>query len=624
MLSAKANQLLHTAVAHHQAGRFAEAERLYAKVCIAAPQSFDAFHLSGWVALQQARPHDAVVRLTHASKLNPRSGLCALRLAHALKKMGRLPEARSAANRAAALEPADADAHFCAGDLAAATESFAAAVPHFRRVTELQPAAPDGWANLGVALAQSGGRAEALRCFGRALSLEPANVQALTGRALVLQETHRTLEAIEAYAAVLQQQPANHQARSGRLLTLHYVDALTREQMFAEHQAFGQVVGPASSGVTFPNSRDPARKLRVAFLSPDLRAHSVAYFLEPLIANLDREQFEALLYHDHAKVDAMSDRLRGYAATWRNFAGQVAATVEASIRSDAPDILIDLAGHTGLNRLPLFARRLAPVQVTYLGYPDTTGVAEIDYRFVDGTTDPQGNADAFATERLVRFARTAWAFAPPVNAPEPSPCPGATGGAVTFGCFNNFAKVTEAMLRNWAAVLEGIPDSRLLLKAGGLETPAEQARVRAEFAAFGIAPQRIEMLGRLPGIAAHLTAYGRVDVALDTFPYNGTTTTCEALWMGVPVVTLAGEHHMSRVGASLLEAVGHPEWIAYNRDEYVRIATRLACDLPRLAAARTDLRGELERSPLLDHLGQAQRFGAALRQCWSKWCRRSA
>jgi predicted O-linked N-acetylglucosamine transferase (SPINDLY family) len=244
----------------------------------------------------------------------------------------------------------------------------------------------------------------------------------------------------------------------------------------------------------------------------------------------------------------------------------------------------------------------------------------MDYRFVDDVTDPADTADAFATETLVRVAPTAWAFAPPNGAPQPVV---PTSSNVTFGCFNNFAKVSDALLKDWADVLNEIPGSRLLLKAKGLESPEEQSRVWAQFAAWRIEATRIEMLGRISGQTEHLSAYARIDVALDTYPYNGTTTTCEALWMGVPVVTLAGEHHMSRVGASLLRAVGHPEWVASTRGDYVRIAAQLARDRPRLDASRATLRNEMQRSPLLDHATQTARFGAALRACWLTWCRRS-
>lgn len=618
MAPAKLIQLLRTGIAHHEARRFAEAEVVYAKARVAAPFNFDVFHLSGWLALQQGRLPDAVRYLERAAKLNPRSGLCALRLADALKKSGRLAEAGVAAGRAVELDPQNPDAHFCLGEVLAATEGFAKAVACFRRVTELQPQAADGWSNLGVSLAQSKARDEALECFDRALAIDPASQQALTGRALVLQQTHRPAEAVEAYGRVLALNPRHYEARSARLLSMHYLDGISREQLFAEHQAFGASLESAAAHSVWPkNPPDPDRRLRVAFLSPDFRAHSIAYFIDPLLTHLDREKFEIVLYHDHAQVDAMSERLRAHASVWRHFAGQPDRVVEAAIRADAPDILIDLAGHTGFNRLPLFAKRLAPVQISYLGYPDTTGVPAMDYRFVDAITDPPGEADAFATEKLVRFAPTAWAYAPPSDAPEVMPPPCAKGGPVTFGCFNNFAKVSDTTLRLWAGALQAVPDSRLLLKADGLETPALQTRLHGRLARAGIDLARVELLGRTPGLAAHLAQYHRVDIALDTFPYHGTTTTCDALWMGVPVVTLVGDRHMSRVGVSLLSSVGHSEWVASSASDLGRKVLKLAGDREHLARLRADLREEVCKSVLCGHAGQAERFGVSLQACWS-------
>jgi predicted O-linked N-acetylglucosamine transferase (SPINDLY family) len=645
---------LQQAVAHHRANRLKEAEMIYQRLRAADPKNFDALHLSGLVAYQQGRHADAVALLTRALKRNPASAVCAMRLGMAntalhdfpvserhlraalkldpslaeawchlsvtLGAQGRLAEARSGYEQAVKLKPDYAEAYDRMGALACQTGGFAAAVPYFRRVTALQPDDPTGWANLGATLAQSGGLEECFPCFDRALALAPTHSLALTARAVALLLTYRLREAVAGYGEVIAIHPQNFEARSGRLLTQHYLDDIDRSALFAEHVAFGAACdGPGQTRL--PNLPEPARRLRVAFLSADLRRHSVAYFLAPLVEHLDPAEFELYLYHDHAQVDDMSARLRARAAVWRNFIGQTLPVIEAAIRADAPDVLIDLAGHTGINRLPLFARRLAPVQITWLGYPDTTGVRAMDYRFVDAITDPVGEAEPFHTERLVRFAPTAWLYQPPLDAPAPAPVPCAAGASVTFGCFNNFAKVSDSTLRGWAQVLASVPHSRLLLKGHGLGEPARAAVLRARLALLGVAQERIELLGRTPGVVEHLALYARVDVALDTFPYHGTTTTCEALWMGVPVVTLAGDRHAARVGVSLLTAIGHPEWIARDWTDYVVIATALANDTTGRAVWRQSLRGELRRSALLDHAGQAVGFGAAVRECWQHWCR---
>jgi len=644
---------LQQAVAHHQANRLKEAEEIYLRVRAADPKNFDALHLSGLIAYQQGRHAVAVSLLSRALKRTSTSAICLMRLGMAytalgefalaerhlraaikldptqpeawanlavtLHGQGRLAEARSGFLQAIKLKPDYAEAHDRLAALTCQTSGFAAAVPYFRRYTELQPADPTGWANLGATLAQSAGLEESFTCFARALALDSKHSLALTARALAWQLTYRLPEAVAGYGVALAVNPQNYEAHSGRLLTQHYLDGVDRSALFAEHLAFG-VACAASVEAKLPNLPEPKRRLRVAFLSADLRRHSVAYFLEPLVAQLNPAEFEICLYHDHTQDDDMSERLRARAAIWRNFIGQSAATIETAIRTDAPDVLIDLAGHTGINRLPLFARRLAPVQITWLGYPDTTGLRAMDYRFVDAITDPVGVAEPFHTEELVRYAPTAWTYQPPHDAPEPAPVPSACGVPVTFGCFNNFAKISDSTLRSWAQILATVPQSRLLLKGHGLDEPALATTLRARLAVLGVEAERIELLGRTASIAEHLSLYARMDVALDTFPYHGTTTTCEALWLGVPVVTLAGDRHAARVGVSLLTAIGRHEWIAQDWADYVAIAVALAKDTPGRVVARQSLRDEMRRSALLDHAGQAARFGAAVRVCWQHWC----
>ncbi len=653
MSPAQLQSLLQQGIAHHRAGRLKEAAALYRRLQAVAPKNFDVLHLSGTVALQQGAHGEAADLLRRALKLDPRSAVCALRLGlaciglgeiaaaerhlrdslerdpllpeawcnHAitLGALGRSSEARAGYERAIKLKPDYAEAHDRLGALVFYTDGFAAAVPHFRRMVDLEPGNATAWSNLGATLGQSTSPEEAFLCFERALALEPAHAQALTARALIWQLTYRVPEALAGYGEVLAKYPRHYEAHSARLLAQHYVDGVDRATLFAEHVAFGRACA-APEIVQWTNLPEPGRRLRVAFLSADLRKHSVAYFLEPLLAHLDPAQFEVYLYHDHPKVDEMSAKLQVHAAQWRNFAGRTGDAVVGEVRSDAPDIVIDLAGHTGVNRLPLLARRLAPVQVTWLGYPDTTGLPAMDYRFVDAITDPVGEAEAFHTEQLVRYSSTAWSYQAPEDTPEPAPPPSSAGAPITFGCFNNFSKVSDSTLRGWARILASAPGSRLLLKGHGLTEPALAAAVRSRLAQLGVGAERVELHGWTPSTAAHLALYARVDVALDTFPYHGTTTTCEALWMGLPVVTLAGGRHASRVGVSLLHAIGRPEWVARDWDEYVAIAVKLAQDPAGLTKVRQSLRAEMLASPLLDHAGQAARFGAALRECWKTWC----
>lgn len=622
MSPAQIQSLLQQAVTHHRAGRLPEAAALYRRLQTVAPRHFDVFNLAGLAAYQQQRLEDALKLLDKAHALNPRHAGCAMHRGLVLLGLRRPAEAETSLRLAVTLDPNSAEAWENLAYGLKMQDRLAEAIACHENVAVLRPDYARGWYNFGLTLSFVGRFGDALHCHDRALAADPNYAPARFGRAQALREHHRVAEAVAEYDAGLALDPAAHEARSHRLLALHYLETITRERLFAEHVAYGRALGRLPERA-LPNAPEPARRLRVAILSPDLREHSCAYFIEPLLRHLDREQFELYLYHDHFREDAVSARLRSLAVVWRNFVGQPGDAVEAAIRADAPDILVDLAGHSGMtHRLLLFARRLAPVQITYLGYPDTTGVPAMDYRFTDAIADPVGEADGFATEQLVRFAPTAWTYAPPPDAPPVHPTPCLERARVTFGCFNTPAKITDSAIALWAQVLAAVPGARLRLKGAGFGDPANRARFAERFAPHGVAAERLEFVERTASTAAHLACYHDIDIALDTAPYNGTTTTCEALWMGVPVISLAGDRHMARVGASLLAAAGHPEWTAASPEDYVARAAELAGDPARLATLRAGLRADLARGPLLDHAGQAGLFGAALRRIWGDWCER--
>ncbi len=620
MFPQQLQQLLQQAVAHHQAGRLEPADALYRRVRAAAPRNFDALHLAGLVAFQQGRNAEACALLGKARRIDPRSAVCAMRLGLALMGAGQTAQAEPHFLAAVQLNPKFVEGWDNLAYWHKVADRFPEAIRSHERAVALNPKSAPSWFSFGLTLSLAGRISDALACHDRALAADPLYPKAHFGRAQALHQSHRLTEAVAAYDVFLRHAPGHHEAQSYRLFALNYLDQLSPAELFREHVAYGSRLAAPTAPAPVRDP-DPARRLRVAVLSPDLRTHSCAYFIEPLLRHLDPARFELYLYHDHFREDEVSRRLRSLAAVWRNFVGQPTPAVEAAIRADAPDILIDLAGHTGMtNRLPLFAGQPAPVQVSYLGYPNTTGLPAIGWRFTDDIADPPGGSDALATEQLVRFAPTAWCYSPPEQSPGVAPLPGAAGGRITFGCFNNLGKISDTTLRLWAGVLHRVPDSRLLLKGRGLGDPVVRGGYLARFATAGIAPERLEFAERTTRTEDHLGLYGRVDIALDTFPYHGTTTTCEALWMGVPVVTLRGDRHAARVGASLLTAAGHAEWIAEDAAGYTAIAVQLASDPVRLAATRAGLRCELQASPLLDHAGQAARFGAALRNCWASVC----
>jgi len=366
------------------------------------------------------------------------------------------------------------------------------------------------------------------------------------------------------------------------------------------------------------NNRDPARPLRVGFVSPDLRHHPVARFLLALLRHHDKSNCEIYCYADPTKPDETTATLRQFADHWRNTLGRSDDQLAEQIRDDRIDILIDLAGHTSRTRLLMFARKPAPIQATYLGYPNTTGLKAIDWRITDAIADPPGQTESLHTEHLMRLP-TAWCFEPPTDAPSVASLPALANKHITFGSFSNFAKVSETTLRLWSKVMSSTPNSRLIIKSIGLDEPQTQQRIHHRLREAGIDHARVDLLGRVESFSAHLRRYERIDIALDTFPYHGTTTTCEAMWMGVPVVTLAGTVHVSRVGVSLLTAAGFAEWIAQSTEQYAPIAHDLAGNLQKLTQLRSSLRQRLSASALCDGTTFARNFESAMRQMWKTW-----
>lgn len=531
-----------------------------------------------------------------------------------LWRRGALDDAEASFRRAVVAEPRCAEAHERLGTLLAARRGPAVAEPHLLRAVELDAGRAGAWCNLAIGWISSGRFADAAAAVERALRARPDFDHAHATRALILALCYRHRAAIQAYGRAIELNPRHFQAQSARLVELEYMGELPRAALFAEHRRFAKAAGERRTAAPARPAAAGGRPLRVGFLSPDLHRHSVAYFLEPLLAHADRARCELYLYYDNDRPDDVSQRLQDAAARWRGVAGLNDDVLEKLIRSDRPDVLVDLAGHTGKNRLPLFARRLAPVQLTYLGYPDTTGLENMDYRLVDAVTDPEGEADRFCSERLVRFSSCAWTYLPPKEAPAPGPAPASAGAGPTFGCFNNLSKITDECLAAWGQVISQTPGSRLLLKGVGLSTESFQNFWRKRCEGAGLSAERVELVERSADLAGHLALYGKVDVALDTFPYHGTTTTCEAMWMGVPVVTLAGDRHACRVGVSLLQAVGHPEWIATDWKSYVATASRLGAEAGASAEPRVALRQRLSQSIILDHAGQAGRFWSTIEQ----------
>ena len=429
----------------------------------------------------------------------------------------------------------------------------------------------------------------------------------------------RMAEARSHYLEVCRIEPEFAHAWTSALACLNYDPDCPPEQAAADHRHWaGQVAAPFYPKLArFACDRDPARRLRIGYVSPDLRRHPVSAIFAPILAAHDRSQVEVTCYYNFAGEDVITLRLKSLAEHWRPVAGIDDEALCERIRGDRIDILVDLAGHTSNNRLLAFARKPAPIQVSWLGYFNTTGLATMDYFISDPWSSPAGQ-ERYYVERLLRLPHTRFCYQPPEYMPAVSPLPANTTGQVTFGCLNNLSKVNEKVLALWGEVLQAVPGAKLRVQAAALDDAPNRARFGELCARHGIAPARLELRGFVP-IEHAPASYAAIDIALDPFPFCGGMTSLEALWLGVPVITLAGETIASRQSASMLMNLGMPELIAGNPVQYVNNAADLARDLPRLAALRAGLRQRFAASPLMDYAGFARELEAAYRGMWLSW-----
>ena len=543
-------------------------------------------------------------------------------LALALVRTGHRAAGLAAGQRAAALAPECGDVWNAASGAALEGGRPAAAAALAARALRLDgsAAAASHLALARIRLGQLGGAIAAARASA---AIAPGLTEAWMARSAAELAAGRVDPAVAAGERACRLSPDRATVLSNRLMACQFLDTAEPEELAALARGFGVRFGhPAAFRPV--GDADPERRLRLGFLSSDFRQHVASCFFEPLLARLDRRRVEAVCYSDTAAPDAVTERLRTQADGWLDCAAMGDEELAARIGRDGVDILIDLAGHSAGNRLTLLARRPAPVQATWLGYPDTTGLDAVDARLVDAVTDPEGEADAFAAETLVRLPNGFLCYRPPAWTPEVGPPPALETGAVTFGSFNKPAKIAPLTVGLWAETLRRAPGSRLLLKGLPFAEAAFRNQFRARFAARGVDGGRLEFVPWTPGWREHLELYRRIDIALDAFPYNGTTTTCEALWMGVPVVTWAGRRHAARVGASLLARVGLPDLVGRDKAGFVAAAVGLAGDPARLSALRRNLRGMMRASPLCDEEGFARQFEEACRGLWRRRCEDAA
>jgi predicted O-linked N-acetylglucosamine transferase (SPINDLY family) len=459
----------------------------------------------------------------------------------------------------------------------------------------------------------------ALELIGRALARKPGFAPFLHIHVLALEGCWRSDEALAACREALRQHPDFAKLHISHMTLLNRAGAdpaliLDAHRRWAER--FGASHPAALEHVNPPQAE---RRLRIGYVSADFREHAVSHFVLPLLEHHDPARFEVYCYSNTPKTDDITRRCETLASQWRDIVALPDAAATELVRSDGIDILIDLSGHTSGNRLGLFACKPAPIQITYLGYPATTGLPQMDYRLTDGRADPSGASESRYVERLLRLPHSLWCFAPPAQMPEVGPLPSSGTGHITFASLNSVFKLTPQLLALWSRLLDALPESKLVLAT--VPEGAPRARISREFKSNGIDPARLEFHGFLPW-DQFWSLHGRIDIALDSFPCNGGATTCETLWLGVPLVSLAGDAFLARAGLSILTTIGLPELVAHSADEYLRIALALAHDPARLAQLRSGMRERMRASPLLAAAAFTRDLEDCYRAVWRQWCAR--
>ena len=608
-------RLLAQGVECHRAGRLPDAETLYRRVLAQAPDHPAATHYLGLLAMQTGHLAPAENLLARAATLTRGDAVVLNNWGTALAKLGRLQDARERYLAAITRDSRFADALVNLGNVLADTGEYQEAERRYRAAIEIAPRSVEAHNNLGRLLLARRRTPQAIAAFEAALAIDPRHGNALMNLGNALRDHGKLQEALARYRAAQAARPNDPEAFSNLLLALNCDPEPTPEAIFEAHREFAarfeaplRVQWPDHSG------RTRGARLRVGYVSPDFRAHAAAAFIEPLFAHHDRARIEVIAYYNAWAEDETTRRLKALTDRFVTIAGWSDAQFAQAVRADAIDILVDLSGHTAGNRLLAFARKPAPVQVTWLGYLNTTGLDAMDYRLTDARADPPGATQRWHTEQLVRLPASLWCYRPWEVSPDVGPSPAAANGHVTFGSTNNPAKLTPDALATWAQVLARVP--RSLFRVHAPEDEDLRARLLAAFRAQGIDAARIAFFARVP-VAEYLAQYNAIDIALDTFPCCGGTTTFDALWMGVPVVTWAQARPFSRGGASILGNLGLDECVAGTREDYIEAAVRLASDTLRLANLRTQLRARLAGSALMDGARFARAVEGAYDGLWA-------
>ena len=629
--------------------RFEEAEKAYRKAVALEPGFGSAWSNLGVLLHRAGKNTDAIAALTEALRLRPEHPETLFNFAHALKKAARIDDAIAALHRVVTIRPDYYEAWLELATVQGLALRYDDGVASARHGISVKPTDPSGYNTLGLLLREQSKREEALRAFEHALELDPNYFQAYVNVGMMLHELGRLNESIAMQRLAISRNPNSGEAllnlgnvlkdageleeavdvyrkatRIGPastfhhlLLALHYLPVAEPPEVLKEHLRWASTLD-AIKPIAPPNDFDPNRRLRIGFVSADFRRHAVGYNLLPLFDHLDRSNFEFFIYNASTRSDDLTDHFRQCADHWTPINALSDEQAARQIATDRIDILIDLSLHTAGGRVEIFAYKPAPLAGTFAGYPSTTGLSQIDFRLTDPYLDPPGQTDAFYTEQTVRLKHSFWCYRPAENSPPVNALPALSNGFITIGYLGNFGKVNRPTLAQWARVMHNLPGSQLLMIC---RPGVHRDHTTVFLQTLGIEPSRVEYVD-YQARALYLQTYQRVDLSLDSVPYNSHTTGLDGLWMGVPTISMIGRWAVNRAGYSHLTNLGLSDLIAKDADELVSIATNLATDLPRLAKLRENLRSIMRRSPLMDEAGWAADIQQTLRSLWQLQCDR--
>lgn len=647
-------------VIYSESNHFEEALYYYNKAVEANRMYVEAYCNMGVIYKNTARLEEAITYYEKALVLNPNFTIARTNMAIALTDLGTKIKAEGKAKlgiqyykKALTYNSQYPDAYYNLGVAFGEAHKYDRAIWYYELSVHFNPYCCEAYNNLGVIYRDQDNLDKSAMCYQSALAINPKFAQSLNNIGVVYtvqgkldeayayvrsaieedpmySEAYNNLgvlyrdegmiaEAIKCYEKCLSINILSRNSGQNRLLAMNYLPSLEVKDVYRAHKDWGELFAKQFTRFSsFTNTLDTHRQLRIGYMSPDFFIHSVSYFIEAILTNHNKNDFHVICYSNVVKEDAKTHKLKQLPSEWRNITALSAQQAATLIREDKIDILVELAGHTSGNRLDVTAMKPAPIQITYIGYPNTCGVPTIDYRITDSVADPH-NSDQYYVEELVRLPTGFLCYTPSPEAGSVLPLPALTNGHVTFGSFNNLAKINDEVLDLWSAILKAVNNSRLVIKCKPFASETVKKKFIAKFQDRGIDSSRLTLIGLLPMNHDHMQAYSLMDISLDTFPYAGTTTTCEALWMGVPVVTLTGKSHAHNVGASLLTQIGCPEWICSTKEQYIACAVSLSSCLSTLSKTRTSIRDRMQSSPLCDSKPFTLSLERVFRDKWAKY-----